>query len=145
MQKKEAKTVAPKEVPEVIEFLDAQDAMNAFKEEHAPIFEQFRVLAERYNAALQQADKACRSQSVSCGPFDLYQFTTKYDAEALHNAVGRDKFLLLGGKISTQTVYGIDKGRIDACIAQNKILPEVVELVRKETPAYHKPDQVVLP
>lgn len=145
MEKKKAKKVEPSAVPEVVEFLDAQGALEDFKQEHAAVFEQLRQLTERYNTALESADKACRSKELSCGPFDLYQFTTKYDAEALYNAVGRDKFLEIGGQMGTQTVYSLDKGRFDACVSQNKVPADVVPQVRKETPNFHKPDKLVVP
>lgn len=145
MKKKNIETVDPSSIPEVVEFLDAQDAIQTFKESNAAVFEQYAELAERYNTALEQADKVCRAKQVSSGPFDLYQFTTKYDAEALYNAVGRDKFLEVGGKIDSKTIYDLDKGRLEAAVAQKKVPAEVIDQVRKETPAFHKPDKLVLP
>ena len=145
MQKTKITTVDPRNVPAVIEVLDAQDALNAFKEEHAAVFEQLEGLVSRYNSAIENADKVCRAQKISCGPFQLYQFSTKYDAEALYNAVGRDTFLTVGGKISTKTVYDVDKGALEAAIAQARISNDVIEQVRKETPAFHAPKPVVLP
>lgn len=145
MQKKKAPKVDPSELKEVVEFLDAQDALNTFKEEYAEVFEQLSALAERYNSTLEQAEQACRTRKVTCGPFNLYQFVTRYDANALHDAVGRDQFLAIGGKIETQTVYDVDKGRLEASIAQKKISEEVVNQVRKETPNFHKPNILVIP
>jgi hypothetical protein len=145
MQKKKAKTVPAAEVPAVVEFLDAQDAINAFKQENADIFEQLNALVERYNTALQQADQVCRTQQISSGPFDLYQFSTKYDAEKLFAAVGRDQFLQLGGKLENKVVYDVDRGRLEACIAQGKLTETIVEEVRKETPNFHKPSPLAVP
>lgn len=145
MQKKKIVTVEPGTVPEVIEFLDAQGTLEDFKQEHVVVFKMLEELVDRYNTALEQADKVCRANQVSCGPFDLYQFSTKYDAEALYNAVGRDKFLEVGGKIETQTVYDLDKGRLEACVAQKKVPEDVLTHVRKETPSYHKPAKLVVP
>lgn len=145
MQKKKAKIVDLDKMPAVIEFIDARDALEEFKADHGEVFSQLQELTERYNTTLEQADKACRAGQVSCGPFDLYQFSIKYDAEALHNAIGRDKFLEAGGKIETKTVYDVDRGRLEACIAQNKIPADVVERVLKETPNFHKPDKLVIP
>ena len=145
MEKKRARRVPLADVPEVIEYVNASDAITEFKSEHAEVFTQLDTLVERHNTALQQADKVCRANGVSCGPFDLYQFSTKYDAEALFNAVGRDRFLQLGGKLETQTVYSVDKGRLEAAIAQDKLPDDVVEQVRKETPNFHKPDPLVIP
>ena len=145
MEKRKAKKVEPAAVPEVVEFLDAQGALEDFKQSHAAVFEQLRELTDRYNATFEAAEKACRSKEVSCGPFDLYQFTTKYDPEALYNAVGRDKFLALGGKLDTQTVYTLDKARFEVCVSQNKVPADVVPQVRKETPNFHKPEKLVVP
>lgn len=145
MQKKKAEVVNESEIKEVVEFLDAQGALQEFKEAHKEVFEQFAQLAERYNAALEQAEQVVRARGVKCGPFDLYQFATKYNAEALYNAVGRGKFLELGGKIEQVTQYDVDKGRLEAAIAQKKLEPSVVDNIRKETPNFHKPDRVVLP
>lgn len=145
MQKKKAPTVDISEIPEVIEFVDAQEELQLFQQEHAAIFTKLAQLADRYNTSLEQADKVCRARGVSCGPFDLYQFSTKYDAEALYNAVGRDKFLELGGKIEQVTQYAVDKGKLEASIAQRKVEGDIVDRVRKETPNYHKPEKVTLP
>lgn len=145
MQKKKARKAEPTEVPEVVEFIDAEGALSDFKEEHAAVFDQLAQLVERRNTALEAAEKVCRSSEVSCGPFDLYQFSTKYDAEALYNAIGRDKFLEMGGKLDTKTVYELDKGRFEACVSQNKVAAEVVAQVRKETPNFHKPEKLVVP
>lgn len=145
MQKKKIETVDPSTIPEVVEFINAQGTIEDFKNSYPEVFKTLEGLTDRYNTALEQADKVCRQRGVSCGPFDLYQFSTKYDAEALYNAVGRDKFLDVGGKIETQTVYDIDKGRLEACVAQRKVPEEVIEQVRKETPAYHKPPKLVIP
>jgi hypothetical protein len=118
MQTKHPKKVDPSEVSEVIEFLDAQDALQAFKEENAAVLEQLAALSERYNTALEQAEKVCRSREVGCGPIDLYQFSVKYNASALFNAVGRDQFLVLGGETKTVTEYSLDKGRFEAAVEE---------------------------
>lgn len=144
MQKKIA-TIAPAEIPEVVEFIDANDAIQAFKESHPDVFREYSELVDRYNTALENADKVVRARQVSSGPFDLYSVATKYDAEALYNAVGRDKFLEVGGKLETKTEYTLDKGRLEAAAAQRKIGPDVIEQVRKETPNYHKPPKLVVP
>lgn len=145
MQKKKITTVEVATIPEVIEFVDAQATIEEFKADNVAVFAMLAELTDRYNTALEQADKVCRARGVSCGPFDLYQFSVKYDAEALYNAVGRDKFLELGGKIEVQTVYDVDKGRLEAMAAQRKVPEEVISQVRKETPAFHKPPKLVVP
>lgn len=145
MQKTAVKTVPIESIPAVVEFVNARDAIQEFKEEHAEVFEQLEQLTEQYNTTLEQAVQSCRAQKVGCGPIVLKHFATKYDAEALYNAVGRDKFLELGGKLATQTVYDLDKGRLEACIAQNKLPKDVVETVRKESANFSKPEPLVVP
>lgn len=139
------KTVAEENIPEVIEFLNAKDALESFMAENASIFATFRELSERYNSTLEAADKTCRSAKVKCGPFELYAFAEKYDAEGLYNAIGRDKFLEVGGRIEQVPKYSVDSKRLEASIAKNLIPEDVVEQVHKVTPNYHKPDPVKLP
>jgi hypothetical protein len=143
--RKTAPLINEADIPEVVDFLDAKDALEAFKESNAALFEELSHLVERYNTALQSADKAVRSREATCGPWNLYSFSTKYDAETLYNALGRDKFLEVGGTIGSKTVYDIDKGRLEAAIAQRRIAQELVESVRKVSPSYHAPKPVVLP
>lgn len=145
MKKKQAQKVDPLEVPEVIAFIEMQDTLREFQEEHKEVFEPYAALVEQYNTALEAAAQTCKVREISVGPFDLYQFTTKYDPEKLFNAVGRDTFLQIGGKLDTQTVYTLDKGRFEACVMQNKVPADVVAEVRKETPNFHKPEKAQLP
>ena len=145
MAGKKATVVDPAEIAEVSEFIFAQDALKEFKEAHADLFEELEGLVERYNTTLEQADKAVRANKVSSGPFNLYQFTVKYDAEALYNAIGRDRFLDIGGAIQNLPSYSIDRGRLEACIAQNKVPKEVVDTIRTESPAYHAPKKLLIP
>ena len=145
MKKREAKKFAESEIPEVMAFVTAQSDLQEFKQEHAAIFLKLEQLVDQYNTRLEAANQVCRSEGVSCGPFQLYQFTTKYNAEALFNSVGRDKFLELGGQVKTETAYSIDKAKFEAMVAQNKVNPDVVATVRTETPNFHKPEKIVLP
>ena len=145
MQKEKAKVLDIGEIPEVVEVVDALDSLKDFKEEHVEVFEQLQQLTERYNAAIEAAEKVCRARAVSCGPYDLYQFSMKYDATMLYNLVGHETFLKLGGKISTATVYTLDKTRFEASIAQKLVADDVVEAVRTKTANFHKPDPMVVP
>jgi hypothetical protein len=128
----------------VEEVLVTFEAMKAFKEAHKAIFETFGALAEKYNTAVENAEKVVRAKAVSCGPFDLYQFTVKYDAQKLHDEIGREDFLKVGGKIETSTIYTVDKATIEMSIARQAIPPEVAEAIVKNSPSYHKPEKVVL-
>lgn len=147
MKKKTIVTKNPEEIPEVLEFLDAQAALEEFKAEHPKIFEEFGHLVDRYNTTLEQAEKNARAQEVKIGPFDAYQVKVSYDAGALYNAIGRDLFLQVGGIINNKTVYDVDKGRLEAAITSpnTKIPEEVVKAVRKESVVYHVPAKLVIP
>ena len=139
------KKVPTEKVPEVEEFLLSAERVKAFKEQHAKILGQLDALANDYNQKLEAAEKATRQLGVSCGPFDLFQVQVKYDAKALYESLGHDGFLAVGGTLSTQRVYDVDKSRIRVEIAANKIAEEVVKHFVSETNKYHKPEKIVLP
>jgi hypothetical protein len=145
MQKKKIVNVDPLTIPEVVDFINAKGMLEDFKNSYPEIFQQLSELVDQYNTTLEQADKVCRAQGVSCGPFQIKHFTVRYNAESLYNAVGRDQFLAVGGKIETQTVYDVDKGRLEAAIAQRRVPESVVEEVRAEGPTYHKIPALVIP
>jgi len=142
--KKTAEKVDPSQVPEVQEFLQAQAALEAFKKEYVDIFHELSALVERYNATLEAADKTCRTRQISSGPFDLYQFGTRYDAEQLFLAVSPEEFAQLGGRVVTKTVYEVERTWLETAIARGALPEEVVRAVRKEIPNFHKPEKVVL-
>jgi hypothetical protein len=145
MAKPSITTVATNAVPEVEEFLKAFEALEQFKLANAIFMEALGQLSAQYNAALENAEKAVRSQGVSCGPFELYNYTTRYDTQRLYEELGREDFLKVGGKLETKTEYVVDKATLEMNIARNVIPAEVVEVVVKNSPTYHKPDKVVLP
>lgn len=138
-------SVSTDKVPEVIQFLDAEKTMEEFVADNQAVFDQFRELADRYNNTLEAAEKAVRGQEVKCGPFDLYQFSTKYNADALFNAVGRNKFLEAGGTMKQVTEYAVDKDAFESAVAKDLIPEEVVKEVRKVTPNYHAPKPLRVP
>ena len=144
MRKRTAIKVEADDVPEVLEFLIADEELRDFKEHHAKVFAALAPLVEKRNATLEAADKTLRAGGFTCEPFNLTHFTTKYNPEEAFNMLGRDAFLASGGKIETMTVYEIDKDRFEAASAQGKIPEEVVAQVRTETPTYKKPKPIVL-
>ncbi len=145
MEKPKIIKVDPNEVAEVQRFLEIRSKLEEFKETHRPIFKQLEMLAEEYNTALEAADKKLRAQKVGSGPFDLFTILCNYDAELLHRELGEDDFLRVGGTIATQTVYSLNKEQFEAFVEAGQIPKEVVEVVKKETPRYHKPDKILLP
>lgn len=143
--KKVAPTVDPVEISDVVSFINAKDALEAFVQDNPDVFDQYRELVDRYNATLQAADKAVRGREVTCGPWHLYSYSVRYDAETLYNVVGRDKFLEVGGSIETVTKYDLDKKRLEASLAQRKISEDNVAAIRKDVPSFHAPKPAVLP
>jgi hypothetical protein len=132
------------EIREVAAFVEAQQRLQTFREQHADVFAEFGELVEEYNGKLEAADKAVRGHGVTCGPFVLQTVVDKYDAKALYDALGRDDFLEFGGKLSTQTIYEVDKNHLKAAIQSGALPPEVVSVVHKAELRYKKPGKVEL-
>lgn len=142
---KNAERLAPSQVPEVLDFMEAQDRLDEFKKKHADILVELDAIAEDYNQKLEAADKAVRARAATCGPFENYQTVTSYDAKALFELLGKEKFIQVGGKLGTETTYNVDKARIEASISKNLIPADVIERFKKESPRYHKPEKIILP
>lgn len=131
-------------VPEVKAYHEAKARYDAFRAANPEFFSFLDGLEEELNTKLEAADKVTKARSISCGNFHLYQFQMKYKAEELLQAVGRDKFLQVGGTMTTQTVYGVDKARVDASIASGDIPADTAERVRVKQARFHKPDKLVV-
>jgi hypothetical protein len=126
-------------IPEVAEFVDRNGMLEAFMESHKGIFETYRSLQAAAEQALEAADKTVRAQGVSCGPWERYQIRTTYNAEALYEALGRDGFLAIGGKLVTKTGYEVEGKRLETAIARGEIPKSVIDTVKKEVASYHAP------
>lgn len=142
MNTPKTKIVDPNELPEVVTYIDAKAQLDEFRAEYADVFEKYDVLVQGHNDALQNADKVVRAHGVSCGPFDLYQYATKYNAEAFYDAVGREKFLQMGGSIETIPKYTVDKKLFDANVAKHSIPKNVVDAVVVIEPRYKTPKPI---
>lgn len=145
MSEKQTVKKDPSEMPSVKAFMDVKDKWANLRKEYPGIFEEIDALATEYNTLLEAADKDVRSAEVACGPFDLYQYRTNYDATAFYDAVGREKFLELGGSTQTVQQLDIDKKTFEANAAQGKISKAVVSKVKEVSPSYHAPKKIVLP
>ncbi len=117
-------------IPEVLQFLDANERLEEFKARNPELLGTLNILIEDYNTALENADKAVRAKGVNCGPWEQLTPTVKYDGEKLYSAVGREDFVRLGGVVRQVNEYVIDKGTIEAAIAANRLPQQIVELVR---------------
>lgn len=137
--------VPPQQIPEVIAFHNAKAQLEWFKQQNPQLFSTLDVLIDNYNTTLEAAEKAVRGANASCGDFDMYQRITKVDGKALHDAVGREAFISIGGTIKKETTYKVDNKRLQLAVAQNKVPKEVVDEVTKEEPRYHMPKPAVMP
>jgi hypothetical protein len=138
-----ATRVDPTEIPEVQDYLEAKAMLDAYIHHNQAIFEQYRELAENVNRAREGADKIVRSKEVSCGPWDIYQTQTTYDANVLYEALGREAFIRVGGKVQMQAVYEVDKAKIEAAVARGDIPSELVPVIKKVSPRYKAPKDIV--
>lgn len=129
-------------IPEVQHFLDIQQKLNDLKEGFPEVFERLEQLAQDYNQALEAAEKKVRGMQVSCGPFNLFQYRTTYDADKLFEELGEDEFLKVGGKIQTIKTFDVDKAKLEAHITSGGISKDVVDVVKKTTPSYKKPEKI---
>jgi hypothetical protein len=126
-------------IPEVKSYEEAKEMLETFMEQHSRVFATFRNLADTLNQRKDAADKVVRAKQVSCGDWDLYQFQTKVDAEAMFNALGMDSFLKFGGTVSTKTVYEADKTKVEAAISRREISEELAPTILTKSPRYHSP------
>jgi hypothetical protein len=124
------KSVPEEDIPEVIDFLDAQTRLEEFRARNPQLMDEYEALLNDYNTAREAADKAVRGREVNCGPWQQLTPTVTYSGEKLYSAVGREDFVRLGGIVRTVTEYVIDKDAIEAAISANKMPKEVVEVVR---------------
>lgn len=144
-RKTEIKTLDPESVPEVRRFLEAQEALEAFKEDHPELMEELREISREYNAAEAAAEKMLRQQEASCGPFEVLHVVNKYDMGALYEQLGEEDFVRFGGKVRTVEVYEMDKTVLESFIASGQIPDEIVDAVRTRIVSYKKIPKVQLP
>lgn len=144
MNTPKTKITDPRDIPEVVEFINAEEKLKEFRDQFHDVFEMYDKLVEDRNSKLENAEKVVRAHRVTCGPFVLYQYQTTYNAQTFFDAVGREEFLKLGGAIETVPQYSIDKKAFEAFVAQRKIPPSVVEQVVSVSPRYHCPAKLSL-
>jgi len=142
--------VAPSKIPAVKAFMKALDAIRELEEQYPDAFEKFRALAAVHNLCGEAASKVVRSlctaeRGVTTGPWDLYQYRPKYDAAVLYEAVGRQKFVAMGGIIASPETRDIDKERFVALVAAETVPPELAARVTTYTPIFHEPKPIFMP
>lgn len=142
MPTKDKSVLSVDEVPEVQHFMEVQSKIERLKEAYPEVFEKLGELAADYNQALEAADKVLRAKKASCGPFTLSSVAVTYDAEKLHEELGRAEFLKVGGQIKTVTKYDVDKAKFEAHSTSGIVPNEVIESVRTVSPRYKKPEKI---
>lgn len=136
--------VAAIKVPEVKALLDLEQEITALKADYPDVFAQYKDLADRYNAALDAADKAVRARKVACGPFDNFTSAPNFDPEKMYEELGVDLFLRCGGSTKTKTLYEVDKHKVEAAIATGQIPVECAKEFRTIKRSWHKPKEIVV-
>jgi len=126
-------------IPEVAAFLEAEQRLRQYRAQHSQVFKPYAALLEDYNQKREAADKVVRGQGISCGPWDWYSSQTKYNAQALFEALGRDKFLKVGGIMKTVTAYDLDEQKVEGAIARGEISEPVVGTFKAIIKKYKSP------
>jgi hypothetical protein len=132
-------TKQPEEVPEVAAYEEAAQVLEAFKQNNEQVFATYSALVDDVNQKREAADKVVRAQQISCGDWDLYQWQTKYDAKALFEALGRDGFMAVGGKMKKVTEFDLDKAKFKMAVSGGEVPEEVADAVISVSPRYHAP------
>lgn len=143
--KAQAKTVLPDRMKKVKRYLDAYERIQAFKAEHYELFQEFAQLLQDHNDALEDAEMDVRAQGVNCGPFTICGEVSKVDVARLHDELGEEDFLKVGGIIETKPVYTIDKRKFESLAESGSIPKEVVEVVYSKTLKFKTPSKAELP
>ena len=118
--------------------------IDSLKAQHSDVFMQYQDLVDRYNAKLEEAEKEVRAQGVSCGAFDNYSVSVKFNPEKMFEELGEELFLKTGGAMGTKTEYKVDPKRVEAAIAAGEIPEECVDNFREVRRNYHQPKKLTV-
>jgi hypothetical protein len=138
-KKTAGKRIPADEIQEVTDFLDIEQELQTLRADNPEVFRQLSDIVERYNAALELAEKAVRSLEVSCGPFDCYSSVPVYSGERMYEELGERLFLACGGTTVKSTDYKVDKAKVEAAIASGKVPADCVGEFKSIRLSYHKP------
>lgn len=137
-----AKRVSVAEIQEVQDLVDLKQEIESLKAEYPEVFMRLADLVDRYNSALELAANTVRSMEVSCGPFDNYSASIKYNPERMYEELGEDLFLASGGSIGTVKQYKADPNIVEAAIASGKVPTQCVDEFRSVSRNYHQPNKI---
>ena len=139
------KKLTVEEVPEVAAFLDVQRRYEEFKQANEAFFKYLGALATEYNEKLVEAERVVKAKQVSCGPFEIYQTATSYDAEEMFTILGRDEFLNCGGIEEKVTKRTVDKARVEMHIGSGRIQKDAADVIKKVSGRYRRLPGVEVP
>lgn len=145
LEKPKPKDIDTNSMPEVVAYLESKSRIENLKAQYPGVFEELEELVQNHNTLLEAAEKAVRSRQGNCGPFNLYQYRTSYNAQKFYDAVGRENFLKLGGSIQTIPQYDIDKSQFKGFVAQGLIAEDIVKSVVEHGPSYKTPPKFHVP
>lgn len=130
------------EIPEVQEFLDLKQEIEALRAENPDVFMRYNDLVDRYNTKLEEADSKVRSLGVTCGPFENFSVSHTFDAAKMLDELGEPAYLACGGKITQRAVYEVDAAAAHAAIASGKIPKDAVGNFMTIKRSYHAPKKI---
>lgn len=131
------------EIPEVQAYLDIKQELDALRADHPDIFMPYNDLVDRHNTALEAAEAVVRTRGVSCGPFENFSVSHKYNAQKMLDELGEELYLSCGGKIGTVPSYTLDESTVEAAIASGKIPAATIENFRSISRSYKTPKKIV--
>lgn len=132
------------EIPEVQKVVDLKQEIDALKADHPDVFLKLTDLVDQYNTALEEAINVVRSKGVTCGPFDNFSVSVKYDATKMYEELGEELFLQSGGTKAKVQQLKVDTNIVEAAIASGKIPKECVGHFRTISRSYHSPDPITI-
>lgn len=142
--KEKAKRIPASDIPEVEEALALKNELDTLRVDYPEVFMKYTDLVERYNAAIEAAEKIVRAKEVSCGPFDNYSVRVTYDPQKMYDELGEELFLECGGKSKTVVVLEVDDKAVEAAIAKKLIPEESVDEFMKIQRNYHAPKKITM-
>jgi len=137
-------TKQPEEIPEVAEFQQSKEMLQAFRDANPEFFQHYDALVDDYNQKREAAEKAVRAEGVKCGDFDAYQSFKKYDWKKLLTSVGRDRFLEIGGWVKNKKEAGGDSKALEIAITKGLVSQELVDDCATVETRWHVPPAVVV-
>lgn len=111
-------------ISEVKDFMRVLVKFETFKKKHPKLFTEIMDFQATYNMSLKKADAVTREREVSCGPFQLISYQSRFDGAGINAEVGKDKFEAIGGviqvvsKIEADDVRkAVNRGHLDVKVA----------------------------